>query len=82
MNWLAPALLFESPAPPALRARLYDVASTLPGVSLARGAHDLTGRRAVEVYLRGTWSAGDGGLRLFFSPRTAAAWHPRHRRFH
>jgi hypothetical protein len=67
-------LLFESPAPPALRAALYDVAATLPGVRLVRGAHDLVGRSATEVYEVGGLVHGlpGGGEALYFSPRTGA----------
>ncbi len=70
-------LLFESPAPPALRAALFNLAAALPGVRLVRGAHDLVGRTATEVYQAGGWNVpGGGGQALFFSPRTGAvlAW--------
>jgi hypothetical protein len=64
-------LLYESPAPPALRAALYDLAATLPGVRLVRGAHDLVGRAATEVYQHGGWNVpGGGGQALFFRPLT------------
>ena len=66
-------LLFESPAPPRLRGALYDLAATLPGVRLVRGAHDLVGRAATEVYQPGGWNLpGGGGQAMFFSPRTGA----------
>jgi hypothetical protein len=66
-------LLYESPAPPRLRAALYDLAATLPGVRLVRGTHDLVGRAATEVYLGGGWNLpGGGGQALYFSPATGA----------
>jgi hypothetical protein len=69
--WRKRNLLSESPAPPALRAALYDLAASLPGVRLIRGAHDLVGRAATEVYQPGGWNEpGGGGQALFFSPRT------------
>jgi hypothetical protein len=61
-------LLNESPAPPAVRAALYDLAATLPGAKLIQRTHDLVGRAATEVYLDG----GSFGQALLFSPATGA----------
>jgi hypothetical protein len=64
-------LLFESPAPPALRSALYLAASRLPGVTLVPAAHDLIGRAAAEVYVPPGFP-GNGGYALFFDPSTSA----------
>jgi hypothetical protein len=42
-------LLRESPAPPALRAALYDVAAGIPGVHVTGNATDAAGREGVAV---------------------------------
>jgi len=64
-------LLFESPAPPALRAALFRAASRLAGVKLVVDARDLIGRAATEVYVPPGFP-GNGGQALFFDPSTSA----------
>jgi hypothetical protein len=43
-------LLRESPAPPALRQALYEVAARVPGVELVGEVTDQTGRRGIAVH--------------------------------
>lgn len=62
------SLLTESPAPPRLRASLYRVASTLPGVRLAGEAADSLGRRGTAVEYPAT--NGWGYTRLIIAPST------------
>lgn len=63
-------LLVEAPAPPALRAALYRLAATLPGITLITGATDLIGRYATEVYLPPRRQDPPNGQALFFDPST------------
>lgn len=46
-------LLRESPAPPALRKALWEVAARVPGVTLVGAVHDSTGRPGVAVERHG-----------------------------
>ncbi len=58
-------LLRESPAPPKLRAALYDVAATIPGVRLVGPVTDAAGRPGTAVERDGqqlTFDQGDGRL--------------------
>lgn len=61
-------LLSESAAPPQLRASLYQVAATIPGVQLVGTVRDPAGRRGIAVA-----AEGDGlPLELIFDPTTSA----------
>lgn len=48
-------LLRESPAPPALRQALYDVAARIPGVSITGETVDALGRSGTRIERRGPW---------------------------
>jgi hypothetical protein len=66
------AQLLEAPAPPALRAALYDVTARLPGIILARRVHDLIGRSATEVVMPSGFAGNKTATALFFDPSTGA----------
>jgi hypothetical protein len=64
------SLLYESPAPPALRHALYRLAAQIPGTR-AVDTVDLVGRPAIEIYLQpGRQDPPGHGQALFFSPAT------------
>jgi len=46
---LVGGLLAESPAPPALRKALWEIAARIPGVTLVGAVHDSVGRPGVEI---------------------------------
>lgn len=64
-------LLYEAPAPPSLRAALYRLAATLPGIRLVKGAEDLVGRPANEVYMPGGPPSFNNGKAIFFDVSTS-----------
>jgi hypothetical protein len=58
--------LLTAPVPPAVRAALYRLAATLPGVVYDGRARDALGRAGVEVQL----GHGSAGWRMIFDPNT------------
>ena len=62
------ASLLSTPVTPAVRAALYRVAASLPGVAYDGSARDGLGRKGIEVSV----GNGDGGIRMIFDPRTGA----------
>jgi hypothetical protein len=64
-------LLYEAPAPPALRSALYRAAAMLPGITLIGPSRDLIGRAATEVYLPPD-AVDRLGTALFLDPDTGA----------
>lgn len=61
-------ILGESAAPPQLRAALYQVAATIPGIELVGTVRDRAGRSGIAVAA----SRSDLRLELIFDPRTSA----------
>jgi hypothetical protein len=61
-------LLSESVAPPQLRASLYQVATSIPGIEPAGNVTDRAGRQGVAVAV----SRNDLQLELIFDPKTSA----------
>lgn len=61
-------LLSESVAPPRLRASLYDVAASIPGITLVGTTKDALGRTGLAVAA----SRNDSRLELIFDPATSA----------
>lgn len=60
-------LLRETYGSPALRAALYEVAASLPGVQLIGNAADASGRPGIAV----AYSKGEARIELVFDPQTA-----------
>jgi len=65
---LIESFLAAVPGSPALRSALYQVAATLPGLTLVPHTRDPIGRTATEVYIRAEYPFNA----LYFSPSTGA----------
>ena len=61
-------LLRETDASPALRAAIYKVAATIPGVEVLGPARDHSGRLGIGL----AYNHGGGGMELIFDPHTSA----------
>jgi hypothetical protein len=65
-------LLREQTAPPQVRAALYKVAASIPGVELVGQVHDRAGRQGVAVAKTSTYTGVKRRHVLIFDPRTSA----------
>ena len=65
-------LLRETIGPPAVRAALYQVAASLPGVQLVGRVTDPAGRAGIAVAMTSDYSGGLVRHELVFDPRTSA----------
>jgi hypothetical protein len=65
-------LLRQQTAPPAVRAALYRVVASIPGVELVGKVHDRAGRQGVAVARTHTYTGLKKRHVLIFDPRTSA----------
>lgn len=61
-------ILAESPAPPALRQALWELAATLPGVDVVEGEVDAAGRPGILLVLDGVEHTGMDGWSYLVDP--------------